>query len=290
MATFVFVPHHRRVEAVELARKEIERLVAAGHRVVVPEADARITGLTDWAVSSLDGMTPDLGVCLGGDGTMLRTIDLVCPTRAPVLGVNIGHLGYLTETDPTQLSSALERFLANDYKIDERMTLEVMVTSAPEEAETLSTISLSREIAVNEIVVEKSSGHTVRLGVSISGREFLTYAVDGMIVATPTGSTAYNLSARGPIVSPALKAMLMTPVSPHMLFDRSMVLGPEETVELRVIGTRDAAVVVDGRHLATIAPGGVVTCKGSDRPARLVVFDDRDFRNVLKVKFGLTDR
>ena len=130
----------------------------------------------------------------------------------------------------------------------------------------------------------------MRLGTTINGKEFLSYAVDGMIIATPTGSTAYNLSARGPILSPSMRAMLMTPVSPHMLFDRSMVLDGSEVLELTVIGDRSASVVADGQHISTVAPGSSVICKQSDRPARVVTFGERDFRQTLKAKFGLMDR
>jgi NAD+ kinase len=290
MSRFLLVPHSRREEAASLARTLINWLHERGHEVAILDEDARPIGLGKHAIGSLDHFTPDLAISLGGDGSMLRALDLMCPLQVPVTGVNVGHLGFLTEVEPEHVTRALERYLAGDYEIEERMTIEIVVTSAAEGDPTKSTISLSRSIAVNEVVVEKASGNTVRLAMTLNGEPFLTYAVDGMIVSTATGSTAYNLSARGPILSPTMQAILLTPVSPHMLFDRSIVLGGDETLELTVIGTRNAAVVVDGRHVATIAPGGAVRCRRSSRPARIVTFGGRDFHHVLKSKFGLADR
>jgi NAD+ kinase len=142
------------------------------------------------------------------------------------------------------------------------------------------------------MVVEKGvpPGHTVRLAASIADRPFITYAADGILVATPTGSTAYNLSARGPIVSPHLRAIIVTPVSPHMLFDRPLVLGPSETVRLELLSGGPAVLVVDGSCLEHLAPGDAVVCRAGNHPARLVTFGRRDFHSILKAKFNLTDR
>lgn len=286
MATVLFVPHHGRPEAAQVAKATIERLESAGHTAIVFEADAAKTGLENWSITSLVGHTPDIAVSLGGDGTMLRTLDLISATDVPVLGVNIGHLGYLTEIEPPEIEAALEGFFTGKAKIVERMRLQVDIQTATKSGSVVS----GSTMVVNEVVVEKAAGSTVRLQVSIAGKPFLSYAVDGMIIATPTGSTAYNLSARGPIVSPSVEAILMTPVSAHMLFDRSLVLSCSEEIILEVLGPRDAAVVVDGRPLAVLQPGDLVCCKRSDRPARLVTFREHDIRDVLKAKFGLADR
>jgi NAD+ kinase len=290
MARFLFVPHRGREDAALIAKKEIERLTAMGHEVVVMDDDAHPTGLTRYAISNVADAVPDLAVSLGGDGSMLRSLDLVCDYGVPVLGVNVGHLGYLTEVEPDDVSVALDRYLAGDYMVERRMTLDVRVTSQGKLDPTRTHLSLGHYIAVNEVVVEKASGGTVRLQTTIDDEPFLSYAVDGMIVATPTGSTAYNLSADGPIVSPSLALMLLTPVSPHMLFDRTLVLDGAEHLQISVIGSRDANVIVDGRTIASVTRGGTVTCTQSDRPALIVSFGGRNFRHVLKAKFGLLDR
>jgi NAD+ kinase len=144
---------------------------------------------------------------------------------------------------------------------------------------------------LNEVVVEKQAlGRTVRLGVSIDGTYFTSYVADGLIVATATGSTAYSLSARGPIVAPSHRALVLTPVSPHSLFDRALVLAPTSTVEVTVLGDRDAALSVDGHEHGLIAVGDSVTITAAEHPARFVTFGRRNFHQILKAKFGLSDR
>jgi NAD+ kinase len=133
-------------------------------------------------------------------------------------------------------------------------------------------------------------GHTVRIGVQFDGDYFTTYAADGLIVATPTGSTAYSFSARGPILDPGLRAMVLTPVSPHMLFDRSLVLAPDLEVRLEVLGHRPATLSLDGQNVGDLLPGDAVVCTASPTVARLVTFGPRDFHRILKTKFGLPDR
>jgi NAD+ kinase len=279
MATVVLVPHRQR--AAQLAVETAEWLMVRDHKVRVPQADAEAISRPEFGHPE-DGIGggADLCVSLGGDGTMLRAVDLVCGDGVPVLGVNVGHLGYLTEVEPADLTASLERFLAGDYGIESRMTLDVHL----EPSGRIVT-------ALNEAVVEKTvAGHTIRLAASIDGRPFITYAADGLIVATPTGSTAYNLSARGPIVSPLHRAIIVTPSSAHMLFDRSLVLDSAESIRLEVIDDRPANLVIDGRNEGPLAHGEAITCREGRADARLVTFGGRDFHRILKTKFGLADR
>ena len=280
MASVALVPHRRRPEALELAGQAIEWLEAREHEVRVPEDDARTDELRRYACPAAKlGGDLDLAVSLGGDGTMLRTVDLLAGSGVPVLGVNVGHLGYLTEVEPAALTGALERFLAGDYEVEDRMTLEVEVRTSD---------GVQRCVCLNEAVLEKTvSGHTIRIDVVVNDRRFSTCTADGLIVSTPTGSTAYNLSARGPIVSPRHRAIVLTPVSPHSLFDRSLVLGAEETVRLDVLESRPAVIVLDGQELGTLAPGDTVSCRAGPHDARFVTFGERDFHQILKAKFGL---
>jgi NAD+ kinase len=143
-------------------------------------------------------------------------------------------------------------------------------------------------VALNEAVLEKTvSGHMIRLDVAINGQPFTTYATDGLIVATPTGSTAYAFSARGPIVAPTHRALLLTPVSPHMLFDRTLVLDAETRIDLTVTGGRPAALTVDGQQVTELCDGDTVRCTAAPFSARVVVLGARDFHQILKAKFGL---
>ena len=284
MATVAIVHHALRQAATDLAAETARWLVDRGHEVRVPEEDAAGDRLSEhaWPSEKLTGGL-DLAVSLGGDGTMLRTVDLVAGTGVPVLGVNVGRLGYLTAVEPAGLESALERYFAGDFSIDARMTLLVEVNGAGRSASWT---------ALNEAVLEKTvSGHTVRLALALGGEGFITCAADALIVSTPTGSTAYNLSARGPIVSPHHRALVVTTVAPHMLFDRSLVLTAEEWVGVEVLDGPDAALVVDGCSLAVLRPGDVADCRAGPHDALFVTFDDgRNFHQILKAKFGLADR
>jgi NAD+ kinase len=284
MATVGFVLHHEREQAAALAREAADWLRTEGHDVRVPQPDADIAGLGE--VGCDEGSLSkglDLAVSLGGDGTMLRTVDLVAGEGVPIIGVNVGQMGYLTDIEPAGTRAAIERFLTGERTVEERMLLTVTVEHVDGRR--------AEHLAFNEAVLEKTPmGHTVRLAVEVDGEFFTTYAADGLIVATPTGSTAYAFSARGPIVAPTHRALLLTPVSPHMLFDRTLVLEPSARLRLVVQGHRTATLSVDGRNLRELGDGDSIVCTAADRAARLVTFGDRDFLQILKTKFGLEDR
>jgi NAD+ kinase len=282
MVTAGFILHGERDRAASITHDLATWLLERGHDVRMPEEDAERLGLADHGVPEGhfgDGL--DVAVSLGGDGTMLRTVELVAESGIPVIGINVGQLGYLTEVDPDSARMAIKRFLSGAYEIEERMLLSVRIEGHES----------SEHVALNEAVIEKTpSGHTVRLAVSVDGEYFTTYAADGLIVATPTGSTAYSFSARGPIVAPMHRCLVLTPVSPHMLFDRTLVLDPHSTLHLEVVGHRPATVSADGRNLGTLRPGDSLRCTASPRTARLVTFGEHDFLAILKMKFGLSDR
>jgi NAD+ kinase len=274
VARIAFYVHPTRPEAAALAERASDWLVSRGHEVqaaLAPDGSVSVEGA-------------DLLVSLGGDGTLLRAVDSALAASVPVMGVNLGLLGYLTEIEPSGLEDALARFLDGRYQVEERMTLAVTVHHTDGSV-------VTEVAALNEATVEKTvPGHTVRVAASIDGRPFVTYAADGLLVATPTGSTAYNLSARGPLLSPLLRAMVLTPVSPHMLFDRPLVLDPEQRIHLEVLGPRPAVLVVDGITVSTLEPGAVVDCREGPHPAHLVTFGVRDFQAILRAKFHLADR
>lgn len=287
MIAVVIVVHHDREDAWRLADTTATWLRERGHVAWMLADEANASGL-DHLGADRPADEADLVLSLGGDGTMLRAVALLDGAPVPLLGVNLGRLGYLTEIEPEAMHDALERFLAGSeqgqWQLDERMMLDVTVrrpdggTDGPWRA-------------LNEAVVEKrDSGHTVNLLVRVDGEPFTTYAADGLIVSTPTGSTAYSLSARGPVVSPKHRALLVTPVAPHMLFDRSLVLDPSETVDIEVLPGRDASVAVDGRPVCGVSAGAQVRCVPSGCTARFVRFGVHHYHQVLKDKFGLLDR
>jgi len=284
MKRVVIVAHPQRHDAGELARLAVTELRRIGLEAWVNSEDAAALGVDDLGDDRPVG-DADLVVSLGGDGTMLRTVQLLDGAPTPVLGVNLGALGYLTEVEPPDLLDALRRVRRGPddggWRLDERLMLDVAARG--------SVTGTWR--ALNEAVVEKlHAGHTVRLLASIDGVPFTSFAADGLIVATPTGSTAYSLSARGPVVSPRHRALLLTPVAPHMLFDRTLVLDPSETIEIAVAGERPAELAVDGQQVGTLVEGDVVRCTPSEATARFVRFGELRYHQILKAKFGLMDR
>jgi NAD+ kinase len=282
------VVHHERPAAADYAREALTWLTKRGYGVRLPVDDAQVVDRPDLARSGLDLIEGlDLCVTLGGDGTVLRAVELFREAGVPLLGVNVGQLGYLTEVEPTDLEHALEAFMAGEHRVEERMLLAVRV-DAPSGAVDLGGVT---QFALNEVVVEKTPiGHTVLVAVYFDGEFFTRYAADGLILATPTGSTAYSFSVRGPIVAPTHRATLLTPVSAHMLFDRSMVLEPDTEIRLEVAGHRPTALFIDGRNLGELQEGDALVCKAADRVARFVRFGEHDFHRILKAKFGLNDR
>jgi NAD+ kinase len=282
MGGVALVAHHERDAARAHAIRAASWCRQHHQTFWMPHADADALGVSEHG-DDRPVADADVVLSLGGDGTMLRSVRLLDGAPVPVLGVNLGSLGYLTEIEPDAIESALTAFFAGassgEWHIDDRMMLDVSVNGR------------HAGRALNEAVVEKSqSGHTVRLLARIDGEPFTHYAADGLIVATPTGSTAYSLSARGPIVSPRHRAVLLTPVSPHMLFDRSLVLDPTEVVEIEVSGHRRAEVAIDGQPVATLDDGDVVRCVPSPATAKFVRFGAYRYHQILKVKFGLNDR
>ena len=289
MTSVFIVAHHERVEAAQLAREAHAWLRDRGHEAWMSKVDADALEVDELG----DDRSPTeagLALSLGGDGTMLRAIKSLDGAPVPVIGVNVGVLGYLAEIEPPALLPTLENYFtgseaAGDWRIEERMMLSIEVVRAG------STEPTDRWRALNEVVLEKGeSGHTVHLQVHIDGAPFTSYAADGLIVATPTGSTAYSLSARGPVVSPQHRAMLRTPVSPHMLFDRSLVLDPSEPIAIEVTGYRRVEVSVDGQRVASLTEGDTLHCVPAVQSARFVRFGPHRFHQILKAKFGLTDR
>ena len=214
-------------------------------------------------------------LAVGGDGTMLAAVQSAIAHDVPVLGFNLGTLGFLTEAEPDDLQTVVKRLFSGDYEIAERMTI------------TASTGDLSAT-GVNDVVVEKiDSTRLVSLAVVIDGTEFATYRADGLIVATPTGSTAYSFSAGGPIVDPGLHAMVLTPVASHSLFDRSMVLPGEACIDITVQADRQVRVNVDKTGLGHLRAGQTVRVVRGERPARFVTFGTMVFPRLVRLKFGL---
>ena len=226
--------------------------------------------------------TADLVIAAGGDGTILRALALATPASIPVLGVNLGRLGFLAEVDPPELGRALEAIGAGDYGVEERLALECTLHSNG---------GRTTVPAFNDLVVWRTPGFgQAALSVSLGGELFARYAADGIIVATPTGSTAYTLSVGGPIVSPAVDAILVTPLAPHGLFNRTLTIGSTERLEIGVLG--DSAPVVverDGTRESELTPGARIAVRRSDTPGLLVRLGWTSFYGRARRKLQLVD-
>lgn len=222
-----------------------------------------------------DGAVPDMVLAVGGDGTMLTAVQAAIADDVPVLGFNLGTLGFLTEAEPEDLAGVIDRLIAGDFEIMERLTISAGINGRTEQG-------------VNDVVVEKiDSTRLINLEVLIDGVRFATYRADGLIVATPTGSTAYSFSAGGPVVDPGVPALVLTPVAAHSLFDRPIVLPAETEIDVIVRRDRPVRVNVDKSVLGLIGEGDVVRIRRGVRPARFVTFGRGTFPALVRDKFGL---
>jgi NAD+ kinase len=225
----------------------------------------------------------DIVLSLGGDGTLLGALRAAAPLGVPVLGVNLGRLGYLTEVDGEQLPEALEALETGSFAIEERFTLSAVWREGGR---------LREQVAYNDVVLSRVPGHgQAALGLSVDGQLLVRYASDGVIAATPAGSTGYSFAAGGPIVSPQTRAMIVTPDAPHGLFNRAVVLGDDESLGVEVLPTSaPVALEVDGQLMAQIEPGSTsLEVAPNVWPALLVRLGSAGFAERARRKLGITD-
>lgn len=255
-------------------------LVTHDGKPLAAELTERLGGIAAERGIEINDTEPDLVVALGGDGTVLRAAQLAHAADALLLGVNLGTLGYLTEVEAAAAAPAIGAILDGAFEIEDRMMLSCELADGG---------SGRHFVGLNEVLVERaSSRRLVRLQVSVGGEALAAFNADGVIVATPTGSTAYALSAGGPIVSPRASCLVVAPVNAHMIFARPFVLAPDEEVEVALGGSdQHASLVLDGHHGSEIASGAVVRVKRHPRALRLVRLSGPGFVERLRVKLGL---
>lgn len=270
-----FVVHPGRPSAVAAADDLDRWLDERG--VDVRRSDGANTEDEAAALTFAEGL--DLVVSVGGDGTFLRAAHLASRADVPVLGVKVGRIGFLTEVDPRDAPTVLERMLAGAARVEERLA----VLAEPDGA------AFAPQWALNEVIVEKSARHRlIRLAVNVGEAYVTTFSADGVIVATPTGSTAYSFSAGGPIVSPSVPCIVVTPVAAHMVFDRSLVLHALEHVTLEVLSEEPGLLSADGRAALELPVGSRVRIAAAPRPSRFVRREDAPpFHEVVRRKFDL---
>ncbi len=282
------VAHTGRDESLAAAVEVVDLLRAAG---VVPVVDAE--SLDDLRDAAGDGallvLDRDIGVgdlelviVLGGDGTILRAAELARGCSAPLLGVNLGHVGFLAESERDDLSSAVARALDRDYLVEERMTLSVRVKLGSE--------VIYETWALNEATVEKASRERMlEVVIEVDGRPLSSFGCDGVVMSTPTGSTAYAFSAGGPVVWPSLDALLLVPLSAHALFARPIVVGPGSSFAVEILDRTQGVGVLwcDGRRAFDLPSGARVIARRSSTPVRLARLHPGPFTDRLVNKFAL---
>jgi NAD+ kinase len=294
----LLVAHTGRPAGVRVARLVVHRLSAAGVavRVLEPEAADVGAGAAEVVpVSPRAASDTEMVMVIGGDGTLLRAAELARPAGVPLLGVNLGHVGFLAEAEPENLPEAVDRVVEGKYTIEQRMTIDVTVRANGDVTTTW---------ALNEASVEKVARERVLdMVVEVDGRPLSRWGCDGVVFATPTGSTAYAFSAGGPVVWPEVEAMLMVPISAHALFARPMVVSPRSVLATEVIGpatgqgeTSRAVLWCDGRRRVDLNPGARVEARRGTEPVLLARLSGvgtegaevgAPFTDRLVVKFGL---
>ncbi|MFI6578653.1 NAD kinase [Nocardiopsis sp. NPDC050513] len=260
---------------VRMLKGEVEELAAEGCALGPVEAVA--------TADAAEGV--ELVMVLGGDGTLLRAAEIARPAGAPLLGVNLGHVGFLAEAEREDLGATVRSVVRRDYDVEERMTLDVAVLNGGRGDDAPPV----RTWALNEATLEKGEARRILEAVlEIDGRPLSRWTCDGVVVATPTGSTAHAFSAGGPVVWPDVDAMLVVPLSAHALFARPLVVGPGATVALEVLpDTAPGVLWCDGRRMVELPAGARIEITRADTPVRLARLHRAPFTDRLVAKFGL---
>lgn len=291
----LLVSHVRREEALHATLETARLLAAEGIRPVM--TDTERDELSRWAAAqNLSAQLPqvaalgtdiavadlELAVVLGGDGTILKAAELVREANTPLLGINLGHVGFLAESERDGLHDAVQRVVAKDYSIKERLTLDV-------------TVEVDGDVvystwALNECTVEKSAAEKMlEVVIEIDERPLTSFGADGVVMSTPTGSTAYAFSAGGPVVWPSVEALLMVPISAHALFARPLVVSPNSLMAVEVLQSSSGHGVLwcDGRRTTALPRGARVEVRRSPQSVRLARFRQGVFTDRLVAKFAL---
>jgi NAD+ kinase len=277
--------HTGRREAVSAATELLGLLDVAGLEPVMLTDEAKeVPGAegvrTAEPADAVDGA--EIVVVLGGDGTVLRAAEMVRHHNVPLLGVNLGHVGFLAEIEPDVLAETVHRIAACDYAVEERMTVDVVVRHRGR--------TVAESWAVNEATVEKAGRQRMlELVMEVDGRPVSTFGCDGVVMATPTGSTAYAFSAGGPVVWPEVEALLMVPISAHALFAKPLVVAPTSVLAVEVLAHGETGGVLwcDGRRTVDLPPGARIEVRRGGTPVRLARLVTGPFTDRLVAKFQL---
>ncbi|MBP1325940.1 NAD+ kinase [Leucobacter exalbidus] len=282
----LIVSHTHRDEAIAATVQAVSALTAAGVTPVMDPHD-RDEFSPHIDVEQIEGLGLDapieqieVTIVLGGDGTILRAAELLRGSECPIVGVNLGHVGFLAEMESYDLATTIDRVLRRDYTVEQRLTLDVVAT--------LNGEVIADTWALNEASVEKHR-RMLEVEIGVDGLPVSSFACDGMVLATPTGSTAYAFSAGGPIIWPTVQAMLMVPIAAHALFDRPLVTGTDSELSVRILPENIGPGVLwcDGRRRTELPAGSIVRARTSSQSVRIARLNSAEFSNRLVQKFHL---
>ncbi len=277
------VPHSGRNDANAVTATAVQGLVAAGIEVnLLAEDAAKLTGVDVRVVTAQNAAQGcELVVVFGGDGTILRAAYLASAYDVPLLGVNLGHMGFLAEAEPDGLQAVLDATITRNYHVETRMALELLVLSPHGD--------IARGWALNDVTLEKTErGRMVELVLAIDDEPLSSWAADGIVCSTPTGSTAYAWSAGGPVVWPGVEALIVVPISAHALFSRPLVVDPASEVDIELLPQSSPAIVwCDGSRHIDVAPGSRLEVRRSNESVKLARLHDSPFARRLVAKFNL---
>ncbi len=272
--------------AIALAREMAPWFHARSIAVTAEQTAAVAIGQSALSADDSQLTKADFAIVMGGDGTLLRASHLMAPAGVPMFAIRFGTFGFLADTDPENAFDALEMVIAGEYRLDERMMLQTTV-------ERNGAISQDLPPALNDAVIAKGPlSRMLSLDTHVSGEYISTYAADGLIAATPTGSTAYSLSAGGPLVAPSLNTIIITPICPHTLNARSMLISSDESVEVTIgSGSGDTVMLtIDGQYGVPLETGDRIRVREADCRAKLISFGKNTFCEKLQTRLRWGDR
>ena len=279
MKTIAVFPNIDKIESAGVLERIVTFFADKDVRLVMRDATARHFGYPQYGVDSISQQQIDIALTIGGDGTLLGVCRKLYSQDIPCCGINIGNVGFLADIEVPELESRLQKLLEDKYYIEERTVISASQYRYGGEKRFLGH-------ALNDMVISKGGvSRMLHLGVSVAGCRLTDYKADGVIVSTATGSTAYSLSAGGPIVNPAVKALLITPICPHTLEARPMVISDEDNVRIHIAAVhQDIQITLDGQESYPLVPGDEITVRKAKNSARIIKFQDRNYYYTLKNK------
>lgn len=278
MFTIGVFPNTNKANADLVLKRIVDFYKTKKVKLLLPQKAANELGYAHLGTENLLDEKIDIGLTIGGDGTLLNACRKVADRDIPVCGINIGRLGFLADIELTELESKLDKILNNDYRIEERLMIAAII-----KRDRVMTYVGS---AINDIVVTKGGfARMLTLGLSIDDYLVANYQADGLIVSTSTGSTGYSLSAGGPIINPSLKLLLVTPICPHTLNARPMIISQDEEVRINIAASHtDIVLTFDGQDSYHLLPGDEVIVKKSPLIAQIIKFEDKNYYHTMRTK------